>query len=76
MKVFNTEKNLYNYSLINGKNKMDYEHPKKFRFYFDDDIGFNSSWQSPLIIANGDDDIETDDEVLNMAEEKCMEDLV
>ena len=76
MKIFNTEKNLYNYCLINGKNRVDYEHPKKFRFYFDDDIGFNSSWQSPLIIANGDDDIETDDEVLNMAEEKCMDDLV
>ena len=76
MKIFNIEKNIYNYCLINGKNKMDYQHPRKFRFYFDDDIGFNSSWQSPLIIANGDDDIETDDEVLNMAEEKCMDDLV
>ena len=75
-KIFIAEKNLYNYYLINGKNRVDYEHPIKFRFYFDNDIGFNYSWQSPLIVANGDDDIETDDEVLNMAEEKCMDDLV
>jgi hypothetical protein len=75
-KIYAAEKNLYSYSLINGKNQIDYEHPKKFRFYFDNDIGFNDSWQSPLIIANGDDDVETDDEVLSMAEEKCMEDLV
>jgi hypothetical protein len=75
-KVFAAEKNLYNYCLIDGKNKVDYEHPKKFRFFFDNDIGFNYSWQSPLIVANGDDDVETDDEVLNMAEEKCMDDLV
>ena len=75
-KVFAAEKNLYNYCLIDGKNKVDYEHPKKFRFFFDNDIGFNYSWQSPLIVANGDDDVETDDEVLNMAEEKCMDDLI
>ena len=75
-KIYAAEKSLYSYSLINGKNQIDYEHPKKFRFYFDNDIGFNDSWQSPLIIANGDDDVETDDEVLSMAEEKCMEDLV
>lgn len=75
-KTFIAEKNLYNYYLINGKNRVDYEHPIKFRFYFDNDIGFNYSWQSPLIVANGDDDIETDDEVLNMAEEKCIDDLV
>lgn len=75
-KVFAVEKNLFSYCLINGKNKVDYNHPNKFMFYFDNDIGFNSSWQSPLIIANGDDDVETDDEVLNMAEEKCMDDLI
>lgn len=75
-KVYAVDKNLYNYYLIDGKNKIDYEHPRKFRFYFDSDIGFNNSWQSPLIIANGDDDVETDDEVLKMAEEKCMEDLI
>ena len=75
-KVFAAEKNLYNYSLIDGKNMVDYKHPKKFRFFFDSDIGFNYSWQSPLIVANGDDDVETDEEVLNMAEEKCMDDLV
>ena len=75
-KIFAVEKNLYNYSLIDGKNRVDYSHPRKFNFYFDRDIGFNQSWQSPLIIANGDDDVETDDEVLGMAEEKCMDDLV
>ena len=75
-KVFAVEKNLFSYCLINGKNKVDYNHPNKFMFYFDNDIGFNFSWQSPLIIANGDDDVETDDEVLNMAEEKCMDDLI
>ena len=75
-KVFAAEKDLYTYCLINGKNRVDYSHPKKFRFFFDNDIGFNRSWQSPLIVANGDDDVETDDEVLNMAEEKCMDDLV
>ena len=75
-KIFAVEKNLYNYTLIDGKNKVDYAHPRKFRFYFDRDIGFNQSWQSPLIVANGDDDVETDDEVLGMAEEKCMDDLV
>ena len=75
-KFFAVEKNLYNYSLIDGKNRVDYSHPRKFNFYFDRDIGFNQSWQSPLIIANGDDDVETDDEVLGMAEEKCMDDLV
>ena len=75
-KIFMVEKNLYNYCLIDGKNKVDYEHPRKFRFFFDNDIGFNYSWQSPLIVTNGDDDVETDDEVLNMAEEKCMDDLV
>ena len=75
-KIFAVEKDLYNYCLINGKNRVDYSHPKKFRFYFDIDIGFNRTWQSPLIVANGDDDVETDDEVLNMAEEKCMDDLV
>ena len=75
-KIYAAEKDLYSYCLIDGKNRIDYEHPKKFRFYYDNDIGFNSSWQSPLIIANGDDDVETDDDVLNMAEEKCMEDLV
>ena len=75
-KIFAVEKNLYNYSLIDGKNRVDYSHPRKFSFYFDRDIGFNQSWQSPLIIANGDDDVETDDEVLGMAEEKCMDDLV
>ena len=74
-KIFAVEKNLYNYCLIDGKNKVDYNHPKKFRFYFDVDIGFNHSWQSPLIVANGDDDVETDDEVLSMAEEKCRDDL-
>lgn len=75
-KFFAVEKNLFSYCLINGKNKVDYNHPNKFMFYFDHDIGFNCSWQSPLIIANGDDDVETDDEVLNMAEEKCMDDLI
>ena len=75
-KIFAVEKDLYNYCLINGKNRVDYSHPKKFKFYFDIDIGFNHTWQSPLIVANGDDDVETDDEVLNMAEEKCMDDLV
>ena len=75
-KIFAVEKNLYNYYLINGKNRVDYSHPVKFRFFFDTDIGFNHSWQSPLIVANGDDDVETDDEVLEMAEEKCMDDLV
>ena len=75
-KIFAVEKNLYNYCLIDGKNRVDYSHPRKFRFYFDVDIGFNHSWQSPLIVANGDDDVETDDEVLGMAEEKCMDDLV
>ena len=75
-KIYAAEKDLYSYCLIDGKNRIDYEHPKKFRFYYDNDIGFSSSWQSPLIIANGDDDVETDDDVLNMAEEKCMEDLV
>ena len=75
-KIFSAEKELYTYYLINGKNRVDYQHPKKFKFYFDNDIGFDRSWQSPLIIANGDDDVETDDEVLNMAEEKCMDDLV
>ena len=75
-KVFAAEKDLYNYCLIDGKNRVDYKHPKKFRFFFDNDIGFNHSWQSPLIVANGDDDVETDDEVLNMAEEKCMDDLI
>lgn len=75
-KFFAVEKNLFSYCLINGKNKVDYNHPNKFMFYFDRDIGFNCSWQSPLIIANGDDDVETDDEVLNMAEEKCMDDLI
>ena len=75
-KIFSVEKNLYNYSLIDGKNRVDYSHPVKFRFFFDSDIGFNHSWQSPLIVANGDDDVETDDEVLGMAEEKCMDDLV
>ena len=75
-KIFVAEKDLYTYSLINGKNRIDYQHPKKFRFFFDSDIGFDHSWQSPLIVANGDDDVETDDEVLNMAEEKCMDDLV
>lgn len=75
-KIFCVEKDLYNYELIDGKNKVDYRHPKKFRFYFDIDIGFNHSWQSPLIVANGDDDVETDDEVMDMATEKCMEDLV
>ena len=74
-KIFAVEKNLYNYCLIDGKNRVDYSHPVKFRFYFDTDIGFNHSWQSPLIVANGDDDVETDDEVLGMAEEKCMDDL-
>ena len=74
-KIFAVEKNLYNYCLIDGKNRVDYSHPVKFRFYFDNDIGFNHSWQSPLIVANGDDDVETDDEVLGMAEEKCMDDL-
>ena len=62
--------------MANGKNRVDYSNPVKFRFYFDNDIGFNHSWQSPLIVANGDDDVETDDEVLGMAEEKCMDDLV
>ena len=75
-KIFEVEKNLYNYCLIDGKNRVDYSNPVKFRFYFDSDIGFNHSWQSPLIVANGDDDVETDDEVLGMAEEKCMDDLV
>ena len=75
-KIFAAEKELYNYCLIDGKNRVDYQNPKKFRFFFDNDIGFNYSWQSPLIVANGDDDVETDDEVLNMAEEKCMDDLV
>ena len=75
-KIFAVEKNLYNYCLIDGKNRVDYSHPVKFRFFFDKDIGFNHSWQSPLILANGDDDVETDDEVLGMAEEKCMDDLV
>ena len=75
-KIFAVEKNLYNYCLIDGKNRVDYSNPVKFRFYFDSDIGFNRSWQSPLIVANGDDDVETDDEVLGMAEEKCMDDLV
>ena len=75
-KIFAVEKNLYNYYLIDGKNRVDYAHPVKFRFFFDNDIGFNHSWQSPLIVANGDDDVETDDEVLGMAEEKCMDDLV
>ena len=75
-KIFSAEKELYNYCLIDGKNRVDYKNPKKFRFFFDNDIGFNYSWQSPLILANGDDDVETDDEVLNMAEEKCMDDLV
>ena len=75
-KIFSVEKNLYNYCLIDGKNRVDYSNPRKFRFYFDRDIGFNQSWQSPLIVANGDDDVETDDEVLGMAEEKCMDDLV
>lgn len=75
-KVFVAEKNLYKYYLIDGKNKVDYQNPIKFKFYFDNDIGFNFLWQSPLIIANGDDDVETDDEVLSMAEEKCMDDLV
>ena len=67
---------MYNYYLIDGKNRVDYAHTVKFRFFFDNDIGFNHSWQSPLIVANGDDDVETDDEVLGMAEEKCMDDLV
>ena len=75
-KIFSVEKNLYNYCLIDGKNRVDYSNPRKFKFYFDRDIGFNQSWQSPLIVANGDDDVETDDEVLGMAEEKCMDDLV
>ena len=75
-KVFAAEKDLYNYCLINGRNRVDYSHPKKFKFFFDNDIGFDHSWQSPLIVANGDDDVETDDEVLNMAKEKCMDDLI
>ena len=69
------EKNLYTYKLINGHIYVDFDHPKKFKFFFDNDIGFDKSWQSPLITANGDDDVETDDEVLGMAEEKCKEDL-
>ena len=74
-KIFAVEKNLYTYKLINGHIYVDFDHPKKFKFFFDNDIGFDKSWQSPLITANGDDDVETDDEVLGMAEEKCKEDL-
>ena len=73
--VFTVEKDFYSYRLINGKNRVDYDHPKKFKIYYDNDIGFNSRWQAPLILANCDDDIETDDEVLDMAEEKCFDDI-
>ena len=74
-KIFAVEKNLYSYKLIDGQIYVDFRHPKKFKFFFDNDIGFDKSWQSPLITANGDDDVETDDEVLGMAQEKCREDL-
>lgn len=74
-KKFYVIKDIYPYQLINGKHKIDFEHPKKFKFYFDNDIGFSKEWQNNLIIASGDDDVETDDEILELAKEKCDEDL-
>lgn len=74
-KIFAIEKNLYCYELIDGENYVDYSHPKKFRFYFDNDIGFDFSWQKPLIETNADDDVESDDEIIELAEKKCQEDL-
>lgn len=74
-KIFAVEKNLYPYKLISGQIYVDYNHPIKFKFYFDNDIGFEKSWQNPLITSNGDDDVETDDEVMEMAKQKCKEDL-
>lgn len=74
-KIFNIEKNLYNYKLKEGKNEVDFERPVKFRFYYDSDIGFDHFWQTPLIEENGDDDVETDDEVIELAKNKCQEDL-
>lgn len=74
-KTFAFDKDIYQYKLTNGVNIISKKDPLKFKFFFDDDIGFDSHWQAPLIESRADDDIETDDEIMHLARDRCLDDL-
>lgn len=74
-KIFSTHKDLYNYCLLKGKLHVLQNSSKTFNFYFDNDIGFPLEWQKDLIENQQDDDVLSDDEIVALAYNKCMEDL-
>lgn len=64
----------YNYKLVKGNTEN--TSMSWFKFFYDEDIGFDSNWQQQLREAEMDDDVESDEEVLYHSEKKVQRELI